>query len=86
MEIKLLEKELEEKDELIQTLQGQMELLRKQMIMMKTTGKRSNTQLDITQDIETQTSPNGIANGRCRSLSSSSSKGNSTKQACCVIL
>ncbi len=89
-EIKQLKKQLGEKDEVIQTLQGQMEMLRKQIIMMKANmngRNHSSAHLDITQDTETQTSPT-LSNGH-RSISShSASSKNSRKRrgACCVIM
>lgn len=90
LEIKQLKTQLNEKDEVIQTLQGQMEMLRKQIIMMKANmnGRNHSTaKLDIRQDTETQTSP-ALSNGR-RSLSShsASSRGSRKRQgACCIIM
>lgn len=83
-EIKQLEKRLEEKDEVIDTLQGQMEMMRKQVMMMKTNHTGSKRSMDITQDTETQTSP--INGGYSRSSSTSSSRvSRKRKEACCVI-
>lgn len=86
-EIKKLRKQLEEKDEVIDTLQGQMEMMRKQVIMMKTTsGRRRSSIMEITQDTETQTSPTLNGHRYSRSPSTSSSRGSrQRKGACCVI-
>ncbi len=87
--IKSLTKQLEEKEEVIATLQGQMEMMRKQVIMMKTTlGRKltaSNLDLGIKQDIETQTTPT-LANGRqySRSPSTSSSRGSRKRKRCVI--
>ena len=88
-EIKELEKRLEEKDEIVATLQGQMEMMRKQVIMMKTSmmRKRSSNNLDVTKDTETQTTPS-LANGHQYSRSPSTSPSRSShrrKQNCCTI-
>ena len=84
LEIKLLKKRLDEKDEMIDTLQGQMEMMRKQVIMMKTSQNGIKHSMEITQDTETQTSP--INGGYSRSSSTSSSRASrKTKDACCVI-
>ena len=90
-EIKQLKTELNEKEEMIQTQQTQIEMLRKQVIMMKANmngRNQSSTKLDITNDTETQTSPS-LCNGR-RSLSShstASSRGSRKRQgACCTIM
>ncbi len=85
MEIKHFKKELEEKEELIETLQGQMEQLRKQVIMMKThQGYHSSSKMEIKQDTETQTTPSIDSSRHSQSRSPSSSRGRS-KKGCCVI-
>ena len=88
-EIKQLKTQLDEKDEVIQTLQGQMEMLRKQIIMMKANmngRNHSTTKLDIHQDTETQTSPT-LSNGRrFPSPSNSSSRTSRKGKGCCTIM
>lgn len=84
-EIKQLKKQLEEKDEVIDTLQGHMELMRKQVILMKTnTGRKQSSSLEITHDTETQTSPT-VASGQYSRSSSTSSRSKKRKEACCAI-
>ena len=92
LEIKGLKKQLEEKDEMMAVLQGQMEMMRKQVIMMKTamTKKSSSNNMDVTQDTETQTSSPTMGSGRCESRSPSTStissrRSGKRKGACCVI-
>jgi hypothetical protein len=83
-EIKLLKKQLDERDDVIDTLQGQMEMMRKQVIMMKTNYNGSKRSMDITQDTETQTSP--VSGRYSRSPSTCSSRASrKRKDACCVI-
>ena len=89
IEIKQLKTKLSERDETIQTLQGQMEMLRKQIIMMKSNmnGRNHSTaQLEITQETETQTSPSLSKNRRSPSSTSSASRGQRKRGAHCTIL
>ena len=89
IEIKQLQKQLEEKDELVLTLRGQMELLRKQVMMMKANQglNHNHSKHDVRQDTETQTTPSLACNGR-NSKSPSTSSGHSKKGCsfffCCV--
>ena len=86
-EIKQLRKELGEKEEVIETLQGQMEMMRKQVMMLKANmgprSRSSSSKLEITQDTETQTSPSLHARS---TPSPSSNRGNGKRRAKCTIL
>lgn len=85
VELKQLKKELVEKDDQVEMLEGQLELLRKQVIRMKSSSQHSINhslgKLDAKHDSETQTSPISMANGRYDTNTPEGSK-----KACCVIL
>ena len=94
-EIKKLRKTLEEKEEVVQVLESQVELLRKQVIIMKASrpnnngnGAGSSTKSSVKDmndaNIDLVIEPQ--VNGVCRASKSPSPVRGNIKKTCCTIL
>jgi len=86
VEIEKLETRLAEKNAKVDVLEGQLEMLRRQVVRSKSASQRSMNNLggkaDYTQDSETQTD-DFLVNGGPSSLAE---EGRTTRQSCCVLM